>query len=447
MNYLKFTIVISLILFTGKKQEAAAQMFSLNAADYSYDSSGCTDSVDFSFIDKYVKDKQILFLGEDSHWVSEFNVVKGNLISYLHKKFGFSIILMESKDPTTFWRTIVDTSNILNQFYGNHAIIWAWLNEENKRLFCQARSKPDSIIIGGMDIVPLFWKRNDTNLSTANSRKYTSESQYLPASSKARMLVLDSVARHLFEIGSNQSINGSTKEERRSEYKDKEKLSQLIADLNNLKADYIKELSLLPPPQTIDEKLLYRILLARPTLMRSVIELNCFGKLRDSIMAENITYFADSLFSNERIIVWAHDGHISKSSVNHEWYPTSIGMFLPESIKAKSYFLAVKHSEWAYNKEYIYKKSSANHKESIENDLEKIGNKAFFLDIREAQNAGLLRKQYKYSYVHLIYQSSFHMKYKPEDQYDGIIYIKSTSMPHYSIPELKEFYNKGLCLI
>jgi len=43
-----------------------------------------------------LKDKRIVFLGENAHGVSEFTTMKARLIRYLHEELGFDVLAFES---------------------------------------------------------------------------------------------------------------------------------------------------------------------------------------------------------------------------------------------------------------------------------------------------------------------------------------------------------------
>ncbi|XOK62764.1 hypothetical protein ACJ7K1_06485 [Paenibacillus elgii] len=51
---------------------------------------------DLSFLKPLLMDKRIVYLGENSHGVAEYNQVKTRLIQYLHEELGFDVIAFES---------------------------------------------------------------------------------------------------------------------------------------------------------------------------------------------------------------------------------------------------------------------------------------------------------------------------------------------------------------
>ena len=57
---------------------------------------GASDFSDLRFLAPLLKDKRIVQLGESSHGVAEFSLVKVRLIRYLHEELGYDVIAFES---------------------------------------------------------------------------------------------------------------------------------------------------------------------------------------------------------------------------------------------------------------------------------------------------------------------------------------------------------------
>lgn len=51
---------------------------------------------DLDILIPLLADKRIVYLGENSHGVAEFNLVKTRLIQYMHQTLGFNIVAFES---------------------------------------------------------------------------------------------------------------------------------------------------------------------------------------------------------------------------------------------------------------------------------------------------------------------------------------------------------------
>src|SRR5690606_41282643 len=59
-------------------------------------SSEIKTSKDFSFIDRYIKDKRFILLGVKSHGIADYFTTKIDLIRYLHQQHGFNVVVLES---------------------------------------------------------------------------------------------------------------------------------------------------------------------------------------------------------------------------------------------------------------------------------------------------------------------------------------------------------------
>jgi len=89
--------------------------------------------------------------------------------------------------------------------------------------------------------------------------------------------------------------------------------------------------------------------------------------LRDSVMAENIEWICNTLYQNEKIIIWSHNTHIRKS--NDGRYHV-MGSLLSDSLKKQSYFLGL----YAYSGSTGLNDSEAKLQHHKKNSLNKIIN-------------------------------------------------------------------------
>lgn len=53
------------------------------------------DFYDFNAFGKWVKDYKIIGLGEDTHGIKDFYLLKKELIEYLVKNYGFNTVVVE----------------------------------------------------------------------------------------------------------------------------------------------------------------------------------------------------------------------------------------------------------------------------------------------------------------------------------------------------------------
>jgi erythromycin esterase len=115
---------------------------------------------------------------------------------------------------------------------------------------------------------------------------------------------------------------------------------------------------------------------------------------RDSVMSENYLTLTKNVFPNEKVIVWGHNAHLSKKSLdaNHQ---KSMGEFLNEKIK----FNAIGLYAYGGNYEYSYTKETKTIKKPSkkyleyylhQNDLE-----LSYIDLKNIFSDSWLNKTYK----------------------------------------------------
>jgi erythromycin esterase len=58
---------------------------------------------DLSNLKNILKDNKVVFLGENSHGVSEFTLLKSRMIRYLHDSLGFDVLAFESNASDAYY--------------------------------------------------------------------------------------------------------------------------------------------------------------------------------------------------------------------------------------------------------------------------------------------------------------------------------------------------------
>lgn len=173
----------------------SAQVQLLDSASYIYPK-GASTNPDFRFIDRYIAGKQIIWLGEDHHQVSEFNYLKSNLVAYLHDRFGFDILLMECPIDATYPAFNNRTDQSQNIIGANKGLIPIWRVMENKHLF-DTLSAAAGITISGMDL------SSGNIMSAPGAYRHSGIYRWLPGSGylteaqQTTLYRLDSIARDL----------------------------------------------------------------------------------------------------------------------------------------------------------------------------------------------------------------------------------------------------------
>lgn len=295
---------------------------------------------DLAFLKEETAGKRIVWLGENDHRIRENNILKIRLIKFLYEKMGFNIVLFESGAGN------VGISNLsqsqLNPFeFLYTSLLGAWRTKENCVLMeyikaqelelagmdpnFKARYLPkrafDYILLPNPEMAEQYYLLDSINsyLKIETTKLYHSRAGKKTKSARAKILnIRQDSLKSAYEALRNkmlvQDINPAA---------GGEKAWKIIRlGLNNNLADLSGDL----------------------TKFRNPDSFFINSSARDSLMAANITYLADSVYPNEKIIVWAHNWHIKKVETQrekpHHSFKT-IHEYLPEMLKRESFVIGL----------------------------------------------------------------------------------------------------------
>ncbi len=381
---------------------------------------------DLEMLKPILHDKRIVFLGESSHGVAQFNLVKTRLIQFLHQEMGYNVLAFESGlgdvmnaqgkiDKQAAQQTMKD------------AIFGVWWTKETLPLFeyaktTQATEKP--LVLAGFDIQQQGAFTNGDWLQTPQLAKQFRDAE-----------------KQLAEWSSSKDLKGYQKEKTAIINVYKQVKSQVQQKEKELQKVYPNELQIV--------KLMERTLADRIRLADEYVELTIQSNIemeqnkyesflktmewRDQAMMENLLWLAEEVYPTEKFIVWAHNDHIRKaqSDVMGSPYPVKLmGERLPDIYKKYSYVLGL----------YMTNGETANNmgetmavlppiKGSIEDIVSSVNEPYTFIDLRNRQNergnSWMFEPRLSYSWG--VIQESL----VPRDQYDGILLIDKVNKPTY----------------
>ena len=285
------------------------------------------DFYDLKFLDTLVLNKRVVFLGESSHYVADFNTLKYRLIRYLHQHHGFEVVAFESGVNDCGWANLMkDSLTDIEMLAGSVKGIWRV--RENLALMNYIRS--NRLELAGVDATgtgyfDIYQKKLLQTLKDPSSFRelFKIDSVYNreyagPKFLGVRTPKLDSIATVL-----------------RNQYNNIDyKLADKANDERNMllrKAIQVRLRAL----QSLDNE----------DITRSGHE------FREMQMAGNLQFLLDTLYRGKKIIVWAHNGHISKVG-RGSTKAMSIPKYLPQSLKDQSYVLGLNavNGEFAPNR-------------------------------------------------------------------------------------------------
>ncbi|WGF36800.1 MULTISPECIES: erythromycin esterase family protein [Lysinibacillus] len=381
---------------------------------------------DLEMLKPLLHDKRIVFLGESSHGVAQFNLAKTRLIQFLHQDMGYNVLAFESGMGNVMnAQGQIDKQAALQTM--KDAIFGVWWTKETLPLFDYAKSTQATeqpLVLTGFDIQQ---QGAFTNGDWLQNPKLAQQ--------------FDEAEKQLAEWSSGKDLKGYQKVKATIIDVYKQVKSQIQFKEKELQAAYPKE------PHIV--KLMDRTLADRIRLADEYIELTIQSNIdieqnniesflqtmewRDQAMMENLLWLAEEVYPTEKFIVWAHNDHIRKaqSDVMGSPYPVKLmGERLPDIYKKYSYVLGL----------YMTSGETANNmgepmpvlppvKGSIEDILSSTNKPYTFIDLRNRQNergnSWMFEPRLSYSWG-MIQESLV-----PRDQYDGILLIDQVNKPTY----------------
>jgi erythromycin esterase len=294
---------------------------------------------DLSFLDSLLKDARIVMLGESSHGTEEYSVVKKQLIRYLHEKLGFNVVLFES--PMTSCSYLDMGKDTSKASLVKNSVQWVWHTETVKELFAYISSS--GMRFNGFD--PQFIP------SPYPAYVYEAAFGDRPAL-LADLVVLE---RRIAATIHDPALYLSLKDSFSAAY------GRFAAALDT------KTLS--PLQQWL-----------RQTFVTSTSYYTRIrqGDQRDSCMAKNITWLAENLYKNEKLIIWAHNTHIDRNATSAK---RLMGKLLSDHFKDQLYAIGLYmlRGRTATNDRKILTVQPPP-KSSIEGMMEKTGFRTSFLE-------------------------------------------------------------------
>lgn len=300
---------------------------SINVAD--------TDFKDFEAIGKDIGNAKVVMLGENDHGDGETFKAKARLVRYLHEQKGFNVLAFESDfiGVNSVWETEKSSDKALEQIFG----IWRNMREFQpmKSYLKSLENTPNTMTIAGFDSQ---W-----------SSSY-SISKFIPRMITMLKLLKYNESDKDFEkfitllIKSNSPVNYATVNEDENKFLNHyldtilEKLSNIEIKDRDFWAQIIKSLK-----GNIADRWHNR----RNPEQYSISKFKVIYDYREVQMAENLIWLVNQKYKTEKIIVWAHNFHVSKNTqdlLNKDTiYPRtvthSMGSIVHQHLKDEVYIL------------------------------------------------------------------------------------------------------------
>lgn len=303
-----------------------------NAQEIQIDNNG--DILRLSSLNKALKNKRIVLLGEFTHGAKEINLVKNGVIKYLHEQLGYKVLLFESGVGELMSLELDRAENTPRQLLGM-GLFGPWRTQEYLELMTYLKEN-ETLKVGGFDVQrsgQAFAKYLKECLKLANPEM------------NDEVLGVEDDFSDFNSYMRNNKMDDDMINQRDKLVHSYQQVYEKIAQSESLKAS--KDI---PPIQVA---LILKTIENRVAYINYFMQFkkdNDYGKrwaARDSIMASNIIWFAEHIYPNDKIIINAHNFHIAKynekelvmGEVLFEKYPNdfySIGIFGGEGVLANN---------------------------------------------------------------------------------------------------------------
>lgn len=305
----------------------------------------------WEFLREPLNGKNIVALGENLHGVKEYNMLKLELIRYLHENLGFNVLAVESDLALDYFgsvyrQQIPDTLLLKNLFMA------PWHTEEYLQLTRYLKQHPELKIIG-FDIES---KRSVAEISSALGVAIDSSDQTFQAFFK--------------QYAKWDEINGDKKRTSTGE--------------------------------------------------------------RDSVMAEVLQWVIGELYPGEKVIISAHNMHISNVPLQE----ACMGTLLRQQYGKRYYSAGFFHSlgdPMHVNRNFTYSNNATSLPEnSLQSRFLASGAERLFVDLKSARKSKSSRwLDQEVDNVLLLRKYAY--KINLSKSYDGVIWVKSVTHPNYVI--------------
>lgn len=251
------------------------------------------DKDNYQPLDKHIKDKRIVLLGENSHFIGDYYASKVDIIKHLHKQHGFNVVIFESGLlEVSLINESIEEEGVRNRL--KESMLSIYHNEEIMPLF----TDPDlaSIQKAGMDV--------QSTIKTASNKIV----QWIKNIDNEAGSLIENAENFFFEID-DVLKKKPLKVTKEIKSKMKKALNTYTPILHRLEGIDESELK-----QSDCEKL---EIIKRGILNRQQwIKVNLRGRftsgsMRDIYMFENIQWLME-FYTDEKVIIWSHNFHIRK---------------------------------------------------------------------------------------------------------------------------------------
>ncbi|MDO8898978.1 MAG: erythromycin esterase family protein [Bacteroidales bacterium] len=364
------------------------------------------DFSDLNFLRELLKDKKYVFLGESSHVVEEFSVLKYRLIRFLTKEMDFSAVVFES-DIWDCYQLNLQKERATSKEILEQTIYPAWHTSSVEELLLFIMEH--DIEFAGFDIKP-----------SALRYQYYFEKNLLAQTDTALANLTFSCSKKFLSTYYSHAQNSNEKQ-----------LDQILFDHQNLYR--LLRSTPLPFTDSLTLKVFLREIENRMHIIKELTKMD-FNEIlasRDSLMAETIEWLIKEVYPDKKIIFWGANGHISK---NNSIDGVSTGALLNQSILDESFVIGLYMFRGETYTDRVIKVHKPK-KNSLEAIMIQPGYKYAFIDFSKANQTE--SSSWIFQKIPSLYWGKKREMIIPRKTYDGVILIDKASLPDHYLLDYK----------
>lgn len=359
------------------------------------------DFSDLQFLKPLLRGKRVVQLGESGHGVAEFNWLKVRLIKFLHREMGFDVVAFESS---------LSGCNVADAKVGTSpprdvmrdCIFQVWHTAETLGLFeylDAERKAGRRISLAGFDT------QNSGAASKEVARRLVAMAQKVdPELAKA-------IERHearAYQLSAEDSAAMAQSYRTLAELLRKERDASIEVELAVQeclsRVRYVQQRAPLPA------------------------DMRAHTRVRDEGMADNLDFLLDRMYPGRKVIVWAHNTHISKRHEDAK-EPYAMGQFVAARREAEVYTIGLYMGRGVAtlnNRQPYAIHAPADH--SLEALLANAGRKMSFVDFSAAREP---QPRWMFEPIVVREWGTRTRRLVAGKTYDAVIYIDTVTPPAY----------------
>jgi erythromycin esterase len=263
------------------------------------------DFSDLEFLEPLLEGKRIVQLGEDDHWTREQSLIKVRLIQYLHQELDYEVIAFESGLLDCYL-----TYQQIDQYSAREAmersIFAVWHTEAVLPLFeylITTSESPSPLILAGFDSQP-----SGAQFDTSPEFFY----QILVDLDRDYAERIREIETYFYQVGYQTDW-----EKRAAQLINQKNALTAYEELVEFIAEHSREINAQFPDHPQTAEVASQAAWSRAQFLKQIHNRSNGEKsfnIRDHAMAQNAIFLAEELYPDKKIILWAHNGHISEQS-------------------------------------------------------------------------------------------------------------------------------------